>query len=139
MAGIRSTNTHPEMTLRKALHSRGLRYRLIDKRLPGRPDLVFPKYHAVLFVHGCFWHKHDCHMFKWPSTRREFWREKLSRNSERDAIVVAKLVEAGWRVGIVWECALKGKWRRPLDDVAEDCAKWLKSKCAYLEIRGNIR
>ena len=136
MAGIRATNTHPEVTLRSALHSKGLRYRLNDKHLPGKPDLVFPKYKAALFVHGCFWHKHDCHLFKWPSTRQEFWRTKLNRNSERDALVVKTLTDAGWRVGIVWECALKGRQRRSLDSVAEDCLKWLKSGRGRLEIRG---
>lgn len=139
MAGIRATNTRPEVTLRSALHSKGLRYRLNDRNLPGKPDLVFPKYKAVLFVHGCFWHKHDCHLFKWPSTRQEFWRTKLNWNSERDALVVKTLTGAGWRVGIVWECALKGKLRHSLDEVADDCVKWLKSTRVRMEIRGDSR
>src|SRR3954470_16295918 len=79
MAGIRGTNTAPEMILRRALHAEGFRYRLHDRRLPGKPDMVFPRHHAVIFAHGCFWHGHDCHLFKWPSTRPEFWQTKIRR------------------------------------------------------------
>ena len=80
MSGIRGKNTRPELLIRKGLHARGFRFRLHDKRLPGKPDLVLPKYSAVIFVHGCFWHGHDCHLFKWPQSRREFWRKKITRN-----------------------------------------------------------
>lgn len=107
MAGIRGRDTRPELLLRRALHARGLRYRLHDQRLPGRPDMVFPKWKAVVFVHGCFWHGHGCRLFKWPATRAEWWREKIEANIARDARDVAALEAAGWRVLTVWECGLR--------------------------------
>ena len=119
MAGIKGKNTRPEIAIRKALHERGFRYRLHAKDLPGRPDLVFPKYRTVVFVHGCFWHRHDCHLFKWPSTRREFWEEKITGNASRDVLHKIRLIEAGWKIVIIWECAMKGKHRLPLDKVAD--------------------
>jgi DNA mismatch endonuclease (patch repair protein) len=118
MAGIKGKNTQPEIAIRKALHRRGYRYRLHAKDLPGKPDLVFPKYKTVIFVHGCFWHRHDCHLFKWPSTRREFWEEKITGNANRDILHKTRLIEAGWKIVIIWECAMKGKHSFPLDKVA---------------------
>jgi DNA mismatch endonuclease, patch repair protein len=84
MAGIRGKNTRPEMLVRRALHAHGYRFRLHRKDLPGKPDIVLPKYRAVIFVHGCFWHGHDCHLFKWPKTREDFWIQKIKNNQERD-------------------------------------------------------
>jgi len=136
MAGIRGTDTKPELILRKALHGLGFRFRLHDPKLPGKPDMVFPRYKAVLFAHGCFWHGHDCHLFKMPSSRTDFWRTKIERNRQVDARTNAALAASGWRVGIVWECALKGRARLPLDRVVADCATWLKSDLSALEIRG---
>ena len=136
MAGIRSINTKPEMIVRGGLHRAGFRFRLHDRRLPGKPDVVFAKYAAVLFVHGCFWHGHDCHLFKWPATRTDFWRAKIDRNRERDAASVAELHDLGWRVGIVWECAIKGRTRMPLEGVISICANWLRSGLPGLEVRG---
>lgn len=136
MSGIRGANTRPELALRKGLHRRGFRYRLHDKCLPGKPDLVFPKHHAVIFVNGCFWHGHDCHLFKWPKTREDFWKTKISRNKERDAAALAELRAKGWRVGVIWECALKGKTRRLLDDVLDECAAWLSGNQPEMEIQG---
>lgn len=136
MSGIRSTNTKPELVLRKGLHRLGFRYRLHDRSLPGSPDLVLPKYRAVIFAHGCFWHGHDCHLFKWPSTRTEFWTAKINRNREVDAVAITALQAAGWRVATVWECALKGRTRLPLEDVIEVCAGWLRSDQPTLEVRG---
>ena len=136
MAGIRATNTKPELMLRRGLHAMGFRFRLHDGKLPGRPDLVFPRYNAVLFAHGCFWHGHDCHLFKWPSTRPEFWQEKIDRNRSVDARSEAALAEAGWRQAIVWECALKGRTRLPLEDVIAACAEWLRTGRQRIEIRG---
>ena len=136
MAGIRSTNTKPEMVLRKGLHRLGFRFRLHSAKLPGKPDIVLPKYGAVLLAHGCFWHGHDCHLFKWPSTRTDFWRAKITRNREVDAAAVAALQDAGWRVGVIWECALKGRTKLSLDDVVNTCAEWLRSETKILEIRG---
>jgi len=134
MASIRGKNTKPEMMIRCGLHAKGFRYRLDDRTLPGRPDLVFPKYQAVIFVHGCFWHLHECHLFKWPQSRSEFWKEKITGNSKRDKSNLVTLRESGWRVGVVWECALKGKKKLPLDRVIDDCAAWLVSDLFSLEI-----
>lgn len=136
MSGIRSTNTKPEMLLRKGLHALGFRFRLHDKSLAGKPDIVFPRYRAVIFAHGCFWHGHDCHLFKWPSTRPEFWQAKIGRNRAVDTRTDLALSDAGWRQAIVWECALKGRTRLPLEDVIVMCADWLKSDRERLEIRG---
>lgn len=107
MSGIRGKNTKPEIIVRKALHAAGYRFRLHRKDLPGKPDIVLPKYKTVIFVHGCFWHKHDCRYFKWPKTRPDFWREKIEGNVERDRLAYEKLEEMGWRVKVVWECELE--------------------------------
>src|ERR1700710_200975 len=122
MAGIRGTNTAPEMILRCALHAEGFRYRLHDRRLPGKPDMVFSRHHAVIFAHGCFWHGHDCHLFKWPSTRSDFWKAKIERNRVVDARVASELAALGWRCGHVWECALKGRTKLPINEVLDACA-----------------
>lgn len=132
MSGIRGKNTKPELLLRKLLHARGFRFRL-HAALPGKPDLVFPRRNAVIFVHGCFWHRHECHIFKWPGTRQEFWRDKLNGNANRDQRNVAKLLEEGWRVGIVWECALRD--RTGIGKLSDKCSEWLKSDSKRLEIR----
>ncbi|MBC6441206.1 MAG: DNA mismatch endonuclease Vsr [Rhodospirillales bacterium] len=137
MAGIRGKNTGPEMAIRSALHRRGFRFRLHRKDLPGKPDLVFPGRNAVLFVHGCFWHGHDCHLFRWPKSREAFWCEKIGANTERDRQQRAALAEAGWRIGTVWECALKGKTRLPFESVVDRCAIWLKSDIKTLEVSGD--
>lgn len=108
MAAIHSFSTKPEQKLRHALWHQGFRYRVNDKRLPGKPDLVLPKYHTVVFVHGCFWHGHkDCKYYTVPETNKEFWVAKVARNQERDQEVWRKLVAKGWSVIIVWECQLK--------------------------------
>lgn len=136
MAGIRGVNTKPEMILRLALHAGGFRYRLHDRRLPGRPDMVFPRRRAVLFAHGCFWHGHDCHLFRLPGTRPEFWREKIARNRERDEAAGRALAGLGWRSGVVWECAIRGRTALALDDVVARCATWLESGEPQLTVRG---
>lgn len=136
MSGIRGKNTKPELLLRRALHARGFRYRLHRKDLSGKPDLVFRKWRAVLFVHGCFWHGHDCGLYKVPGTRPEFWREKIESNRVRDGRAEARLRETGWRVGVVWECALRGKGRQPPEQVAARVADWLDSQQDALEVRG---
>ncbi|APR35382.1 very short patch repair endonuclease [Paraburkholderia sp. SOS3] len=134
MSGIRGRNTKPEILIRSLLHRRGFRFRLDARDLPGRPDIVLPRYHAVVFVHGCFWHGHDCHLFKWPQTRVEFWREKIGRNRSNDAKVTAALRERGWRVATVWECALRGA-NRDLDGVLRRLVDWLQSDAATLDER----
>ncbi len=133
MSGIRGKNTKPELLIRKALHARGFRYRL-HCDLPGKPDICLPRHRAVIFVHGCFWHGHGCHLFKWPSTRPEFWRAKIERNCEVDRAGELRLIDLGWRVGVVWECALKGSHRRPIAKVIDDCQTWLLSSAIRLEI-----
>jgi DNA mismatch endonuclease (patch repair protein) len=136
MSGIRGKNTKPEILIRKALFARGWRYRLHDNRLPGRPDLVFPRLRAAVFVDGCYWHGHHCHLFKMPSSHAEFWAEKIGRNRERDFEVRRKLDDLGWRYLIVWECALKGKTRLPVVDVIDTVARWLESGDGSAEIEG---
>ena len=124
MAGIRGKDTRPEWALRRALHARGVRYRLHDRRLPGRPDLVFPRYGAVCLVHGCFWHRHEgCRYATTPATRPEFWARKFRGNVARDRRNERKLGAAGWRVAKVWECTLK---KEPAADVARRVHAWLR-------------
>lgn len=125
MAGIRGKNTKPEMIVRRRLHRLGFRFLVHDKRLPGKPDLVFPKWRGVIFVNGCFWHGHDCRLFKLPSTRTEFWRHKIEGNRDRDSAAVRKLQEMGWRVSFVWECEIKNRSAREIEAVLERCALWL--------------
>lgn len=137
MAGIKGKDTKPELVIRSALHRAGFRFRLHHRNLPGRPDLVFPRYRAVLFVHGCFWHGHGCHLFRWPSTREEFWREKIGRNVARDNQQVSALLDAGWRVALVRECALKGRTRLPFPDIVETLSMWIRSGEGTLEIHGD--
>ena len=126
MSRIRGANTRPELRLRRGLHARGLRFRLHRKDLPGKPDLVFPKRKAVILVHGCFWHGHGCPMFKRPATRTGFWSTKIACNQERDRRAVAALEASGWRVLVVWECALRGPTRRSLEDVIGCCEDFLE-------------
>lgn len=128
MKAIRSRDTKPEVSLRRMLHARGFRYRLHVKTLPGNPDMVFPKYHAVLQIHGCFWHGHGCYLFKWPQSRREFWEHKINTNRSRDERANQALKERGWRILIVWECALKGRLRQPEDKLTDEIAAWLRSE-----------
>lgn len=107
MSRIRSKNTKPEETIRKYLFSQGFRYRKNVRALPGCPDIVLHKYRTVIFVNGCFWHKHDCGRFKWPTSNEEYWTAKIIRNVERDTENQKKLQDMGWRVIIIWECELK--------------------------------
>jgi len=108
MSRIRGTNTKLEVLVRKALHAKGFRYRLGGAGLPGKPDIVLPKYGTVVFVHGCFWHGHNCPLYRLPKTRPEFWAAKIESNKARDARVESQLRESGWRVELVWECSLRG-------------------------------
>ena len=124
MAGIGSRDTRPELVLRRALHARGLRYRLHDRKLPGTPDLVFRRFGAVCFVHGCFWHRHaGCPYATTPATREQFWKCKFEANVQRDRRNRQDLLRAGWRVAIVWECAL----RKQVDvGIALPLDRWLR-------------
>ena len=107
MSRIRSKNNAPEEKVRKFLFSKGFRYRKNDKKLPGCPDIVLPKYKTVIFVNGCFWHKHNCKRFVWPSSNEDYWKKKILRNVERDEINIKELKDLGWKVLVVWECELK--------------------------------
>lgn len=119
MSSIRSKDTRPEWILRCGLHRMGFRYRLHDRRLPGVPDLVFPRYRTVVFVHGCFWHRHEgCRRATFPKTRPGFWAEKFAKNTERDARNRAELESAGWRVLVVWECELEDDTEATLERIA---------------------
>ena len=109
MSQIKGKNTKPEESIRKYLLGRGLRYRKNDKRLPGHPDIVLPKYKTVVLVNGCFWHVHEgCKYFKWPKSNVEFWKNKLTENRRRDVVKIQALKELDWKVIVVWECELKG-------------------------------
>ena len=136
MSRIRGRDTKPEMLIRRGLHARGLRYRLQDRALPGRPDLVFPRFRAVIFVHGCFWHGHDCPLFRLPSTRPQFWEAKIKANRARDAGACEALLALGWRVLVIWECSLKGASRRLPDDVLDACVDFLLSARIEQQIVG---
>lgn len=138
MAGIRSKDTRPEMTIRSALHRMGFRYRLHSRKLAGRPDLVFTRLGAVIFVHGCFWHGHSCPLFKWPSSRQEFWREKIEGNKSRDAVSSRKLAKDGWRILTLWECALKGRHRRVESEIIQAVASWLIDGTDNMELRSTV-
>jgi len=137
MAGIKGKDTKPEKAVRSSLHRLGFRFHVHRTDLPGRPDLVFPKHRAVIFVHGCFWHGHDCHLFKWPKTRSDFWRNKISSNVARDSRNLSALADMGWRVATIWECAIKGRARLPNDTIAERCAAWLRSDEPELGLGGD--
>ncbi len=139
MAGIKGRNTKPEILIRKLLHKKGFRFRLHVKDLPGKPDIVLPKYKAVIFVNGCFWHGHKgCRLFKLPATRTEFWQEKICRNQANDARAIDFLLASYWRVCIVWECSIRGAKKDP-EKVVSAIADWLSSDEQFLEIRDSPR
>jgi DNA mismatch endonuclease, patch repair protein len=135
MAGIRSTDTTPERQVRSMLHRNGFRFSLRRKDLPGKPDIVLPKYGAVIFVHGCFWHRHRCDLFKWPKSNEDFWRDKLNTNALHDQKVVASLVQQGWRVMVIWECALR-RTRAGATKVCKSTIRWLRGRQLFKEIAG---
>lgn len=136
MSGIRGKNTRPELAVRKALHASGFRFRLHRKDVPGKPDLLLPRYQAAVFVHGCFWHGHDCRFFKVPDTRRDFWTAKIDRNRVRDSEVDRELATEGWRRLVIWECALRGRGRLGLDETMRRTVSWIRSDAPHGEIRG---
>jgi DNA mismatch endonuclease, patch repair protein len=136
MAGIKGKNTKPEIIVRKALHAAGFRFRLHDMKLPGKPDIVLPKYRAVVFVHGCFWHGHDCRLFKLPKSRKAFWAAKIEGNKVRDVKTTLELVQANWRVLTIWECALVGSAKLGMELIAKRSSLWLKGKYRKLIIQG---
>ncbi|WP_124354863.1 very short patch repair endonuclease [Pseudomonas chlororaphis] len=134
MSGIQGKNTSPELQIRQALHARGFRFRIHAKHLPGKPDLLLPKYKAVIFVHGCFWHGHNCRYFKVPQTRTEFWVEKIEKNQTRDKAQIAALRTLGWRVLIVWECAVRAMTKQKSSFLIDQIAGWLIEGSEYSQI-----
>jgi DNA mismatch endonuclease (patch repair protein) len=127
MSRVGQKDTDAEITIRGALHRIGLRYRLHDRSLPGSPDIVFPRFRAVVFVHGCYWHSHGCYRSTVPKSRTQFWTDKFDANRARDERNLNLLLESGWRVLIIWECALKGKTAKPPGAVAQAVKAWLNS------------
>ncbi|MCZ4058110.1 DNA mismatch endonuclease Vsr [Pantoea sp. LMR881] len=138
MRAIRQQDTAIEQRIALLLKDRGFSYRVQDKNLPGRPDFVLPEQQAIIFVHGCFWHRHHCYLFKVPATRTEFWTGKINSNVERDRRYVHQLQESGWKVLIVWECALRGKLRLGDDALLERLEEWLlvMTKSAEIDHQG---
>lgn len=134
MAGIKAKDTKPELIIRCGLHAMGFRFRLHAKGLPGKPDLVLPKFRAVIFVNGCFWHGHECVLFKWPKSRAEFWREKINRNRHNDQENLAKLGSLGWRRLTIWECSIKQHDVAQRKEILDQCGEWLRSDSDCLEI-----
>jgi DNA mismatch endonuclease (patch repair protein) len=125
MSRIKGKDTKPEMLVRKYLHAQGFRYKLHDKTLPGKPDLVLPKYKTVLFVHGCFWHGHtNCRYFKIPQTRTEWWTEKINKNIANDLNAIKMLKKEGWKIITLWECDLKSD---KINNTLTDTLSLLKS------------
>lgn len=139
MAGIKGKNTKPEIVVRQLLHRHGFRFRLHRKDLPGRPDIVLPKYKSAIFVQGCFWHGHeDCHLFRLPKSRTEFWQEKIGGNIARDEKKRLALQEMDWRVLWIWECSLKGKTRLEPVSLIERIKKFIAGDEPFHQISGSI-
>ena len=137
MSSVRAKNTKPELEIRRRLFSMGFRYCLYRKDLPGKPDIVFPKYRSAVFIHGCFWHHHGCHLSSIPKTRYDWWKEKLEGNALRDSRVTSLMQNLGWRILIIWEC----EFRRPktnrseaLDGIAARASDFIMSDQKFLEI-----
>ncbi|MYM63841.1 DNA mismatch endonuclease Vsr [Pseudomaricurvus sp. HS19] len=136
MSAIRGKNTKPELHIRRLLHSKGFRFRLNRRDLPGKPDIVLPRYKAAIMVHGCFWHVHKCAAFHWPASRTQWWKEKLTSNQKRDLQNSAALAAQGWRIAVVWECSIKGKYRLSDEELTSKLTSWLTSGTQRIELRG---
>lgn len=134
MSRVGQKDTGAELKLRKALHRLGFRYRLHDRSLPGSPDLVLPKYRSVIFVHGCYWHRHGCYMSTMPKSREAFWSDKFKANKERDIKSIERLKTLGWRVSVVWECSLRGKSKLTISEVVNLLKDWLISDIETMSI-----
>lgn len=138
MQRVKAADTAPELTVRRMLHGRGFRYRLHRGDLPGKPDIVLTRYRTAIFVHGCFWHGHDCPLFRLPGTRIDFWRAKIEGNRKRDQSATMKLHHLGWRTLTVWECALKGRGRLLGDVLATAASEFLAGSARSGEIAGTL-
>lgn len=142
MSAIRAKDTQIEMVVRGGLHARGLRFRLHDKSLPGKPDLTLRKWNTILFVNGCFWHAHlNCKYFRIPKSNREFWTGKLAKNRERDLNQQLSLTAMGWRVIVVWECSIRGRSGAEIETMLDELAALIKSRStdADLELESRHR
>lgn len=137
MAAVRSKNTKPELLIRRGLHARGFRFRLHDKKLPGTPDIVLRRFNALIDIRSCFFHGHDCGLFRIPNQNRNFWETKIEGNRRRDCQNVAAQQTSGWRIAIVWECSLRGPDRIGMGSVIDNLSEWLSSSEMFLELRGN--
>ena len=138
MSCIHGKDTKPELLVRKALHARGYRFSVHSKKLPGSPDLVLAKYNAVIQVQGCFWHGHqDCYRYKPPKTRVEYWQQKIARNRARDERNKQALLVQGWRLMVVWECAILGKTMLNREILIELIENWILAGNDFVELRGN--
>jgi len=133
MSGIKSKNTKPEILIRSLLHKQGFRFRIHSKKLPGKPDIVLKKYNAVIFINGCFWHGHNCHLFKLPKTREKFWKDKINYNKDNDQRVIDNLKKLNWRICLIWECSIKYA-NSPVHDIIKQINEWLNSDNLFLEI-----
>lgn len=132
MSRIKGKDTKIEVEVRKYLFSKGYRFRKNDKRYPGKPDIILPKYHVAIFVHGCFWHRHEgCKDATTPKTRTEFWLEKFDKNVKNDRIKQEKLRELGWKVIVIWECEIKKDLIKTME--------WLEQEIKYHDIEGRLR
>jgi DNA mismatch endonuclease, patch repair protein len=139
MSRIRAKNSRPEVFLRQGLHALGFRFRLHAKDILGKPDIVLPKYHALIIVHGCFWHGHGCRYCKTPKTNTVFWQEKIQSNKLRDARTLQFQLDAGWRCLVVWECAVRRAKKKPIElDIVALSANWLMGdgRLAMLDEQG---
>ena len=136
MASISAKDTKPEIKIRHALHRRGFRYRLHAKSLPGKPDLVFKKFNAVVFVNGCFWHGHNCPLFRMPSSNRSYWTQKIDANRKRDTKNNKQLLDLNWRILTIWECSMKGSDKLDFDLLILLVENWLMGDSRTMEIRG---
>ena len=135
MSGIKSINTQPELLVRSLLHRMGFRFRLHRRDLQGRPDIVMPKYRVAIFIHGCFWHQHQgCKYVKMPASNVQFWAEKLNGNRKRDQQNIDHLLCSGWRVLVVWECAIRS---RSGSDLSEEIVSWILGSEQFRELPGN--
>ena len=137
MSQIKGKNTKPELIVRSELHKLGLRFRIHYKSLPGKPDIVLPKYKTVVFVHGCFWHHHNCKYFQWPKSNREFWERKINRNITRDIEVIEQLIQLDWRVLQIWECCIRGKSEQQISKTMKSAYKWIIKK-RNTEVQGEF-
>lgn len=139
MRRIRAKHTKPELVVRKALHGRGFRYRLHAKIEGIRPDIVLPARRVAIFVNGCFWHGHNCHLFRWPKTREEFWKNKIAGNKLRDGKAVRTLTRKSWSVATIWECGLRDKKREEVDRLIGFLESWIlnSSRLQSLTFKGS--